>query len=333
MLIESQPETAKRTARTAHPLRAAARRVVISVNPCAGARWRRRQIAAIESSLAMAGYDVQVTTDLGKLADLTANAADEDAVRAVVAVGGDGTASSVRSHVPLDVPLLPLPLGTENLLARYVGQAATGAAVRDTLDRGVVIGLDLGRANGRHFLLMLSVGFDAEVIRRLHENRRGNITHASYVKPVVQSIRSYKYPELRLYCGENGSETSAACRWLFGFNLPLYAFGLRSAPQADGADGLLDVCTFQRGSLRSTVRYLWHVARGNHLVLADAALARCPRFRVETVGADAVAWQMDGDYGGTLPVDVDVLPGALRLLVSRRTAARLGFKITGRSGS
>jgi diacylglycerol kinase family enzyme len=252
-----------------------------------------------------------------------------------VAVGGDGTASTVRNHVPLEVPLLPLPLGTENLLARYLGQVSSPTAIRRTMDRGAVIGLDLGRANGRYFLLMVSAGFDADVIRRLHENRRGNITHAAYVKPVLQSIRSYKYPELRLYCGGNGSTAADAtpCRWLLGFNLPLYACGLRSAPQASGTDALLDVCTFRRGSLPSTLRYLWHVALGRHLALADASLARFARFRVEAAGAADVAWQLDGDYGGTLPVEVDILPGALRLLVSRRTAVRLGFAVVGRARS
>jgi diacylglycerol kinase family enzyme len=255
---------------------------------------------------------------------------DGDAgLRAVIALGGDGTASSVRSRAPLGVPIVPVPLGTENLLARYVGQGARGSAVRQTLDRGVVIRLDLGRANGQYFLLMISAGFDAEVIRRLHENRRGNITRATYLKPTLQAIRSYRYPELQLYCepGIAGLAPPIACRWVFGFSLPLYALGWQLAPQADGTDGLFDVCTFRQGSLRHGLRYLWHVLRGSHLALDEVSLSRQRRFRIEVGKGVAVPYQLDGDYAGNLPVEVEVLPGELRLLVSRAAATRLGFDV------
>jgi diacylglycerol kinase family enzyme len=40
-----------------------------------------------------------------------------------------------------------------------------------------------------------------------------------------------------------------------------------------------------------------------------------------------IAYQIDGDYGGTLPVEVEILPGDLRLLVSQDAARRLGFEL------
>jgi diacylglycerol kinase family enzyme len=247
-------------------------------------------------------------------------------------MGGDGTASSVRSRVPLVVPMVPVPLGTENLLARYVGQGARGTSVRETLDRGVVISFDLGRANGQSFLLMISAGFDAEVIRRLHENRRGNITRITYLKPTLDTIRSYSYPPLRLYCGPGqgaSSEEPLVGRWVFGFNLPLYALGWQIAPRANGTDGVLDMCVFEQGSLLHGLRYLWHVVQKSHLGLPDVALARGQKFRIDAAGDREVAYQLDGDHAGTLPVDVEVVPGQLRLLVSRAAAVRLGFELPG----
>lgn len=316
--------------RVARPPAANCRRMIISANPRAGSRWRRRHVAEIESALTSAGYSVEVFNELAELAAATSEyqaSGEGGDIRAVIAVGGDGTAACVRRHVPLPIPMLPVPMGTENLLGRYLQQAATAAAVRDTVERGVVIGLDLGRANGQPFLLMISAGFDAEVIRRLHENRQGNITRGSYLKPILQAIRSYSYPRMRIYssAGEMAAAGPTDCRWLFGFNLPLYALGWCVAPQADGSDGELDVCLLERGSLTSACRYLWHVVRGSHARLADVHLARCRRFRVEATDGAEVAYQLDGDYGGRLPVDVEVTPGELRLLVSRQTAARLGF--------
>jgi diacylglycerol kinase family enzyme len=299
------------------------------MNPRAGSRHQIEQVQAIEAAVTMAGFHPTLTSDLDELSRISTDGAASGRLRAVIAIGGDGTASVVRSRVPLSVPLLPVPMGTENLLGRFVAQGTDPAAVCRTVADGVVVGLDLGRANGQHFLLMISAGFDAEVVRLLHQTRRGNITRLAYLLPALRTIRSYGYPEMKLYWGDGADDDQAAtlCRWLFGFNLPLYALGLPIAPEAVATDGLLDVCTFQRGNTWSVLRYLWHVKLGQHQSLSDAATVRCRRFRLEGPKTHAIAYQLDGDFAGTLPVDVEVLPGELRLLVSREVAHRLGFAL------
>jgi diacylglycerol kinase family enzyme len=114
---------------------------------------------------------------------------------------------------------------------------------------------------------------------------------------------------------------------MFGFNLPLYALRLPIAPEAVATDGLLDVCTFGGGRGHNVARYLLHVLLQNHTALVDTSSTRVRCFRLESDSAVNVAYQLDGDFAGTLPVDVEVLPGQLRLLVSRPTAQRLGFAL------
>lgn len=320
---------------------AATRGLLVSFSPFAGARSTVHRTREIVAELESAGYCVQATSDLRELRELAAEWHAAGELRCVLACGGDGTAAVVRNHTPLEVPLLLVPLGTENLLGQYVSQAATPAAVRETVDEGISVPLDLGRARSerfgsRYFLSMISSGFDAEVVRRLHERRRGNITRRSYVQPALEVIRSYEYPELQLYCHEAADGDVAGdkaepirCRWVFGFNLPLYARGWKVAPDAVATDGLLDVCTFDRGSVGNVARYLWHVMWKSHFRLADANLIRTGTLRIEAAGDADVAYQVDGDFGGSLPVDVDVLPGKLRLLVMPDVAHRLGFSTLG----
>jgi diacylglycerol kinase family enzyme len=321
----------------AEPLDPQARSLLISVSPRAGSRSTERRALGVAAELEAAGYQVQVTNNLDELSELAADWHEAGRLRCVLACGGDGTAAIVRNRTPLDTPLLLVPMGTENLLGQYVAQSAAPAAVRETVDRGVAIRFDLGQyrheetgsevSGSRYFLTMISAGFDAEVVRRLHRRRRGNITRLSYVQPTLETIRSYEYPELQLYCHDDSRRPvePVCCRWVFGFNLPLYARGWQVAPDADGTDGLLDVCMFHRGSLVHVARYLWHVMRKSHFQLADARLTRGRSLRVEATGPADVAFQVDGDYGGTLPVEVEVLPGMLRMLVLPDVARRLGF--------
>ena len=313
---------------------AEARRVLVSFSPLAGARSTHQRAQAVATELKSAGYEVRATSDQHELEQLAAEWQAAGELRCVLACGGDGTAAFVRNHTPLEAPLLVVPLGTENLLGNYLAQSHSPAAVRQTMDEGVIIALDLGRARrgpseSCYFLSMITAGFDAEVVRRLHLRRRGNITRRSYIQPTWEAIRSYQYPELQLYCLDAPDEQASPIggRWVFGFNLPLYARGWVAAPDADATDGLFDVCVFRRGSVRNVARYLWHIIWRSHLRLADADLFRCRSLRIAAADGADVAFQIDGDYGGSLPVDVDVLAGKLRLLVMPDVALRLGFSV------
>ncbi len=283
---------------------------------------------------------MDIVTDLPALAE-AARPSHDGPLRAVIAAGGDGTVSAVVNHTPPETPVAVLPLGTENLLAKYLEQPVSPAELSDTIVHGASVQVDAGLANDHLFLLMVGCGFDADVVHRLHATRRGHIRHTSYIKPILQSIRSYEYPELRVYCdpvagAEQGSGTPVSgpttlapptkrtARWVFVVNLPKYAGGLRLVPDAVGTDGWLDVCLFRHGSLLHGLRYLAGIALGRHRQWEDFSHVRVRRLRIES--DLKVPYQLDGDPGGVLPVDISVLPGRVRMVVTETWALQHGYR-------
>lgn len=304
--------------------------VLIAANPKAGPRSGEAKIAALANVLGQGGFRVEVITDLEVLTRRAEEERSAGKLRAVVAAGGDGTISELANRTSSGTPLTVLPLGTENLLAKYFGLIRTPDKAARTIAEGATVQLDAAKAGGRIFLLMAGVGFDADVVRRLHESRRGNIRHLSYFKPIVRSIRSYAYPELRLYCRTScadGAEQLIRARWAFVTNLPRYAARLRIAPHALGTDGLLDVCSFRRGSLWHGLRYLLCVVAGRHACLADCATGRVTHVRIEA--DEPVPYQLDGDPGGVLPVEIEVLPRHLTFVVPVEWGRANGFSANG----
>jgi diacylglycerol kinase family enzyme len=307
-----------------------ARDVLIAVNPTAGLRNRQGIADELCRHLREAGLSGVQFTSIDELAAEAAGRLAAGTLRAVVAAGGDGTLSLVANRTPPAAPLAILPLGTENLLAKYLELSADPQQLARTIAAGCAIRLDAGQAGDRIFTLMAGCGFDADVVRRLHRRRTGHIHHLSYAKPILDSIRTYEYPELRVQyvpADAVGPEATAeiAARWVFVVNLPRYAGGLSFAPQASGTDGLLDVCTFKGGSLWSGLVYLSGVMLGQHEAMEDFS-------RVQTRGLTITAsgpapYQLDGDPGGELPVQIRVLPERLTLLVTRHWAEHHGFEI------
>ncbi|MGO8690609.1 MAG: diacylglycerol/lipid kinase family protein [Thermoguttaceae bacterium] len=296
----------------------AADTVVLCVNPKAGRASSQPRIDRLTELLAGSRYQVEVFADLDQAAACAGAWHAQGRLRALIGVGGDGTAAALVNRTPPGLPLGMLPAGTENLLARHFRLGTSAESCARAVAAGRLLRVDAARAAGRIFLLMVGCGFDAAVVDRLHRQRTGHVRRRSYFKPIVAALRSYRYPELRVYLDEGtprggGIESPPlTARWLFAFNLPCYGGGLRIAPQADGSDGLLDVCMFRRGNVWHGLRYLGAVLLGRHQALADCTIRRARRLRI--TAEDEVPYQLDGDPGGRLPVEIETLPGRLTLL-------------------
>ena len=211
--------------------------------------------------------------------------------------------------------VLPMPLGTENLLARHFGQVADAAEVLKTIRHGQLFKLDAGLANEKPFLVMATCGFDAEVVREMHERRQGHINRFSYFVPIFNALLRYRFPKLNLVV--DGRDVGKCC-WVMSFNLPKYGGGLEIEPNALGDDGLLDVIVFERGSIASGLRYVAGIWTGRHLDAEDVTRLRGKSIRVEA--RKPVAYQLDGDFGGQLPLEITTLPAAVPLLIPNAEA-------------
>ena len=287
--------------------------VVISMNPNSGATDCRAIVEQLMACLSQQGFDVLLLTDIKDVIDVVGQHFG-GRLRCVVAAGGDGTISLLANQLPENTPLAILPLGTENLLAKYLGISPDPETTAAMIVAGSCRQLDVGRANGKLFLVMASCGFDADVVHRLHRQRKGHIRHWSYAKPLFSSIRKYKYPKIRISIDSNNSSqvTTNPC-WAFIFNVPRYAMNLPIAAEANPEDGVLDLCTFRGGSLFRGLFYLASVLLRRHKNWTNSQAFNFKKLTMES--DQEVPYQLDGDPGGTLPLTVEVVKGGVTLIV------------------
>jgi diacylglycerol kinase family enzyme len=285
------------------------KRVPILANPRAGTGKSQRLVLALVSALRGRGLVPLLCWQREELAGVVS--ADKGDVRCVVAAGGDGTFLEVVNRAP-GLPVTALPLGNENLIARFCGLDRSSTRLADIIAAGRLLRTDLGRADGRLYCLMAGIGFDAEVVRRVHQRRRGHVNKLSYVVPVLQALGAYRYPLFEAEVVETGERLRGAMA--FVFNIPRYALNLRLAPGADPADGRLDLYVFERPGVWNLLRYFRAVLFGRQLRLPD-----CKHRTVEKVRFTSpvpVPVQVDGDPGGVLPASFEVVPRALTVVVA-----------------
>ena len=189
------------------------RHVVVSVNPKAGAWSADARVARLVDLLRRQQLEVAVLSNLDETAGQSDRLFREGRLRTLISVGGDGTVAELVNRTAPGLPMTVFPAGNENLLARYFGLGPTPEECCRTVVEGAVVRRDAGQANRRIFLIMVSCGFDADVVHCLHLHRTGHVTSASYFNPIMASIRHYDYPELRVYWNEDGvAETGVTPR-------------------------------------------------------------------------------------------------------------------------
>ncbi len=297
--------------------------ILIAANPKSGAVSREVLLHGLRDALTSDGYTVELCSNLDLIQQRAAELHSACQLRAVISAGGDGTAAVLANRITADTPLLIFPLGTENLLAKHLGLTNDIEAVRSRIRSGRSIAMDVGLANGKMFLVMASCGFDAAVVEAMHSTRKGHINRWSYAAPILRTLSRYQFPQIRiLQCDELGAGVrEQLCAWTFIFNLPRYAANLQFCPQADSLDGKLDVCTFRQPGMLRGFNYLSRLWWGSHQRLADFSHSVATTMTIESaagVGSSPpvpIPYQLDGDPGGVLPLEIRVVPGRLKLIV------------------
>lgn len=288
--------------------------MIIAANPHSGAFDRRPLIDQLVKQLESKNYEVELLGEIDLICQTASQWMDSGTLRAVVAAGGDGTAALLANRLPSAVPLVIFPLGTANLLAKYLKIRRNIKQVVAIIEEGQMVSLDAGLANGQFFLVVTSCGFDAEVVRKLHKSRKGHISYLSYITPILRVFWKYNYPTLQITF-DNGQRMDSV-RWAFIQNIPRYAMNLSIVDQANPFDGQLDCCTFRSGGMLAGLYYFFCCLFGVQNRIGSARFFQFKSMTISTEGA--VHYQVDGDPGGQLPLTIEVVPNRLKVMVPKK---------------
>lgn len=238
---------------------------------------------------------------------------------AVVVAGGDGTVNlAIQELAGTDIPLGIIPAGTGNDLAAAVGLKELDVVrAADAIAAGHTRAIDLARvtrADGstRFFGSVLASGFDSKVNDRANAMRwpRGGSRYNIAILIEFLTLAGIAYDvQLDLEDGTTQRITGDLVMATVG-NGRTYGGGIPICPDADPADGVLDVTLVRPAGRLRLLRLLSRVYKGTHTSIAEVSTYRVRSVRLAAPGVTAYA---DGDPIGSLPLTIDVMPHALRV--------------------
>ncbi len=289
-------------------------RIMLIHNPAAGRSRGRLQTTLARLRGLGSVPEVWATARRGEATAL-ARAAVERGYDLVVAAGGDGTVNEVVNGLAgSGLPLALLPLGTANVLATEIGLDMAPDGLAQTILHGALVDVCMGRirsADGteRLFTTMAGAGADAHAVASVDLVGKKVLGTGAYYAEMARQLLVFPFPNYRITV--DGTTYDAASVVIS--NGRYYAGQYVLAPKASLTEPSFQVCLFERGGRLAALRYVMALQLDRLVEEPDYRIVTGREVRIEGPADDPV--QADGDIVAALPVDIEIVPDALRLLM------------------
>ena len=306
-------------------------RTLVIVNPESARGATRRRWRRLEPRLRAALGRVEIEhTRAPRDAERLAREAVRAGVERLVVAGGDGTWAEVASgllgaELGGYAELGLLPMGTGSDLARSLGLPMDPIEALDVLATGRARPIDAGCARftasdgaprTSYFLNVASCGVSSLTVELARRAPRWLGGRAAFAIGSVRALFSRCAARVALRVdGEPVLDERAVL--VAVANGRQFGGGMRIAPEAQLDDGRFDVVCVAALAAPRLVAKLPKLYKGTHL--SDPVMRSFRGACIEVSSADsAMPLELDGEPLGALPVRIDALPRAVRVISHER---------------
>lgn len=235
---------------------------------------------------------------------------NKDRVDVFIAVGGDGTISTIAQKlVNTDKILGIFPSGSGNGFANETQFSKNLDELLEKIKHKKFKTIDTFMVNDRFSINVSGVGFDAAVAQEFEKTSRG---FSNYIKTVVELFNkfkpiaiNFKTKEYQKYNGEYLMMNIANTKQ-FGNNAYI-------APFADITDGLVDIVLVKKFPLTYAMPFVFKMFSKN--LQEDEYIQHFSTSEIE-FEIDTDTWHIDGEYTPiSSPIKIKVIPLSLRVLI------------------
>lgn len=308
-------------------------RLCFIVNPAAGSGGFQKLVIEAADHLSRLGCTVErVETNCKGDATHLARQAAEQRFDVAVAVGGDGTINEVcNGLVGTETALGVLPAGTANVYAADVGipiwwPLNPGAVLNaaEVIVTGQRRRIDLGRlrltdGTERYFLMWCGIGLDAAISQAIKPGDTRRLGYAAWILSGLMVTFDFMGTRATILTDEGLVKGRVLLAVVS--NGQLYGRIWRMAPEAKMDDGLLDVGIMMGHGWPSTMRHLAGLTFRQHVKDPDFHLYRSKLLSLSA--REALPVHVDAEPVGTTPVEIEVVPLALSVIVPQNAPQNL----------
>ena len=284
-------------------------KVTVIYNPTAGG-GREALLCRFVAELERQGASVRLyyTKGPNDATDYLSGLADQG--DCVVAVGGDGTTNEVLNGLAAGVALGVFATGTANVLAKELGLPKKPEQAAQVVVKGKSVSVTPARLNGRRFIMMCGIGYDAWVVNGVNLGIKERFGKLAYVQSMLGQIGRYGQSHYRVEVDGRPLDCFSAIIT----NGRHYGGSFVLSREANILRPQVQVLLFQKQGVRFLLRCLIALLFGRMERVDGVASLRAQRVHIRCENQNEPI-QADGDPAGSLPAEIEVESAPVRMRV------------------
>lgn len=305
---------------------------LVLVNLHAGTNKGKRDWPEIKALLEEAGFQMQIvfTEHPGHAIQITQESIEEEGITDILVVGGDGTFNEVVNGIfrqkklkTCDITLGMITIGTGNDWGRMYDMPADYNEQIKIIQKGKSFVQDVGvvkyqseqNRDNRYFVNIAGMGYDALVAHKTNQMKQSGKGGALvYMINLLKALFQYKITHLeidsdgkQIFSGKVFSMSIGICK----FN----GAGMMQLPHAIPDDGLFDVTIIKKTSKLKVIRNIKNLYDGSFIKMKEVETFTGRNFTIRSKPEHKLFLETDGESLGSSPLDFEVIPKAVKLII------------------
>ncbi|KQT18397.1 diacylglycerol kinase [Chryseobacterium sp. Leaf404] len=233
-----------------------------------------------------------------------------DSVEIFVAIGGDGTISTVAGNIiNTDKILAIFPAGSGNGFSNETQFSKNLDELLEKIKSKNSRKIDTFTVNGKLSINVSGTGFDGKVVKEFEKTSRG---FKNYIKVSLKTFFSYK-PIRLTFADEKYAQHNGRYLMVNIANTRQFGNNAYIAPMASKSDGLVDLVLVKKFPLIYSPFFAFRMFTKK--LKSDDYITYLPISETE-FSVDTKSWHIDGEFNRIeSPVHIRVQPASLRILI------------------
>jgi diacylglycerol kinase (ATP) len=300
----------------------------VIINPTAGSGKAKKRKHEILSKLKVANipYEVAMTARQGHAMELSKTAV-EQGFRKIIVVGGDGSNHEVMNGI-MQQKVVPshevtqclIPVGTGNDWIRTHQLPRDIDQIIENIKGGKTKLQDIGKAKflknnipiERYFINVAGLAYDAFIAKKSNENPNFVSNKLSYLYLILRCLFQYKAQNTRV-----SFRNQIIDNQFYTINIGICKYsggGMQFVPHAIPDDGLFALTTVKNMPILGIIASMPYLYNGRVQKHPRAFLTRTDYIKIESLDAEPIMLELDGEFVGVSPIEFEIIPKAFRFV-------------------
>ena len=257
---------------------------------------------------------IEITKRPGHAVEIAREYSKKEAMR-IYSIGGDGTLNEVLNGMAKSDSVLGIiPCGSGNDFIKSLTEITDMNLILKNTIYGSTVPVDLCSVNGRYFINIASIGFDAEVVLNSHYFKKlpGISGSMAYILGIFTSVikRNIRRIEINI---DNIKVINTDVLLVAIANGRYYGGGMLAAPDARLNDGEFDVCVIGKMSRLKILMFFPKFIKGEHGTFKEVEF-----FKARSISINSYTefpQNIDGEVSIAKKVVCDIIPGGVKVIV------------------